>query len=173
MAVVRGPATRPGHADGGPGAPRPYSPQDGTGSWTARGPGGCEGGHGDDGHTAPRRPALAALSSGERQLAFIARALAQQPRLLFLDEPTSHLDITHQIALLDLMAKLNREKGLTVVMILHDLNLASHYCHRLLLLDKGRLHAEGPPDDVLTPETIRQVYGASVAVLNGPSSRSR
>ena len=113
---------------------------------------------------------VAALSSGERQLAFIARALAQAPLLLFLDEPTSHLDIRNQVALLEMTARLNREKGLTVVMILHDLNLASRYCHRLLLLDKGRLCAEGPPARVLTPETIRDVYGASVAVLESPFS---
>ncbi|MCL5420988.1 MAG: ABC transporter ATP-binding protein [Nitrospirae bacterium] len=78
------------------------------------------------------------LSSGERQLAFIARALAQEPKLLFLDEPTSHLDLTHQVEVLDLIRKLNRERGLTVIMVLHDLNLASQYCDRLLLFRPSR-----------------------------------
>ena len=112
---------------------------------------------------------VSTLSSGERQLAFVARALAQEPKLLLLDEPTSHLDIRHQIALLDLVTKLNRKKGLTVVMILHDLNLASQYCGRLLLIDKGTIHSDGPPESVLTRETIEKVYQTPVVVLNGPS----
>jgi len=110
------------------------------------------------------------LSSGERQLSFVARALAQEPRLLFLDEPTSHLDIRHQVSLLDLMARLNGERRLTVVMILHDLNLASQYCHRLVLLDRGVIHSDGPPESVLTKETIERVYETPVDVLNGHSS---
>lgn len=111
---------------------------------------------------------VSTLSSGERQLAFVARALAQEPKLLFLDEPTSHLDIRHQVGLIDLVVKLNGEKRLTVVMILHDLNLASQYCARLLLMDKGSLHADGPPESVLTRETIEKVYRTPVVVLNGP-----
>jgi iron complex transport system ATP-binding protein len=113
---------------------------------------------------------VSTLSSGERQLAFVARALAQEPKLLFLDEPTSHLDIRHQIGLLDLVAKLNREKRLTIITILHDLNLASQYCARLLLLDRGTLHSDGPPESVLTRETIEKVYRTPVVILNGPSS---
>ena len=111
---------------------------------------------------------VSTLSSGERQLAFVARALAQEPNLLFLDEPTSHLDIRHQVGLLDLVTKLNREKRLTVIMILHDLNLASQYCGRLLLMDKGVLHSDGPPGSVLTRDTIEKVYRTPVVVLNGP-----
>ncbi len=113
---------------------------------------------------------LASLSSGERQLAFVARALAQEPKLLFLDEPTSHLDIRHQVVLMDLITKLNREKHLTVVMILHDLNLASLYCNRLLLLDGGSLRSDGPPEAVLTRETIETAYRTPVAVLKDHSS---
>ena len=113
---------------------------------------------------------VSTLSSGERQLAFVARALAQEPKLLFLDEPTSHLDIRRQIGLLDLATKLNREKGLTLVVILHDLNLASQYCGRLLLLDKGTLDSDGPPESVLTRETIERVYQTPVVALNCPFS---
>ena len=113
---------------------------------------------------------VSTLSSGERQLAFVARALAQKPKLLFLDEPTSHLDIRRQIGLLDLVTKLNREKGLTLVVILHDLNLASQYCGRLLLLDKGALDSDGPPESVLTRETIERVYRTPVVALNDPFS---
>ena len=125
-------------------------------------------GHEGDGPPHLTDRPVSTLSSGERQLAFVARALAQEPRLLFLDEPTSHLDIRHQVALLDLVAKLNREKRLTIVMILHDLNLASQYCERLLLMDRGVLHSDGPPESVLTRETIEKVYRTPVVVLNGP-----
>ena len=110
------------------------------------------------------------LSSGERQLAFIARALAQEPRLLLLDEPTSHLDITHQIRVMDLIRQLNREKQLTVLVVLHDLNLASQYCDRLLLLDKGVLRKDGTPQDVLTYQTIEEVYKTVVLVRENPVS---
>lgn len=113
---------------------------------------------------------VSTLSSGERQLAYVARALAQEPKLLFLDEPTSHLDIRHQVGLLDLVTKLNREKLLTVIMILHDLNLASQYCGRLLLLDKGSLASDGTPESVLTQETIERVYQTPVVVMNAPFS---
>lgn len=110
------------------------------------------------------------LSSGERQLAFIARALAQGPKLLLLDEPTSHLDIAHQVRLLDLIRRLNVEKGLTVLVVLHDLNLASQYCDRLLLLDGGTLKKDGTPKEVLTYKTIEEVYKTVVVVLDNPVS---
>ena len=83
------------------------------------------------------------LSGGERQLVYIARALTQEPKLLLLDEPTSHLDITHQVIVLDLIKRLNREFGLTVIMVLHDLNLASEYSHRLVLLEGGGIYRIG------------------------------
>lgn len=108
------------------------------------------------------------LSAGERQRVMIARALTQEPLLLFLDEPTSHLDIGHQIQILDLLRQLNRESQLTVVIVLHDLNLASEYCSRLLLLDKGMIVTQGTGDEVLTYPVIEQVYHTVVVVNANP-----
>ncbi len=113
---------------------------------------------------------LSEMSGGEQQLAAIARALCQQPELLILDEPTSFLDIAHQVAIMDLIKRLNRQQGLTVIMVLHDLNLASEYCHHLLLLNKGRVHKLGTPEDVLTYTTIEEVYQTVVLVKNNPIS---
>lgn len=113
---------------------------------------------------------LSQLSGGERQLVFIARALAQEPRLLLLDEPTAHLDITHQVKILDLIKRLNKETGLTTVVILHDLNLASEYCDRLLLLSDGRIHRIGTPQEVLIYEVIEEVYNTVVVVEKNPIS---
>jgi iron complex transport system ATP-binding protein len=110
------------------------------------------------------------LSSGERQLAFIARALAQEPELLLLDEPTSHLDIGHQARVLDLVRKLNRDRGLTVLVVLHDLNLASQYCDRIFLLSDGVLWKDGTPDEVLTYRNIEEVYHTPVVVMKNPVS---
>ncbi|NQS99597.1 MAG: ABC transporter ATP-binding protein [Candidatus Omnitrophica bacterium] len=108
------------------------------------------------------------ISGGERQLAQIARALAQEPTLLLLDEPTAHLDITHQVGVLDLIKRLNREFGLTVIMVLHDLNLASAYCDRLILLHNGGIHQQGSPKQVLTYQTIEEVYQTVVVVKQDP-----
>lgn len=110
------------------------------------------------------------MSGGERQLVYIARALAQAPQVLLLDEPTTHLDIAHQVKVLDLIRRLNLDLGLTVVMILHDLNLAGEYCHRLVLLDRGRIHTDGTPEDVLTYQTIEEVYRTVVIVNKNPIS---
>ena len=110
------------------------------------------------------------ISGGERQLALISRALAQKPGLLLLDEPTAHLDITHQVGVLDLIKKLNRNFGLTVIMVLHDLNLASLYCDRLILLHNGFIHKEGSPQEVLTYQTIEEVYKTVVVVKEDPIS---
>ena len=85
------------------------------------------------------------LSGGERQLVLIARALAQEPDLILLDEPTTFLDITHQVKVMDLIRRLNRDNGLSVVMVLHDLNLAGEYCSRLFLMKDGRIHISGTP----------------------------
>lgn len=108
------------------------------------------------------------LSGGERQRVMVARALAQEPRLLILDEPTAHLDIAHQIELLDLVRRLNREQGLTVVAVLHDLNLASLYASRLVMIKEGRLFADGAPRQVVTEANVAAVYGSRVRVLTHP-----
>lgn len=105
---------------------------------------------------------LQELSGGERQRVFLAQALAQQPEILFLDEPTNHLDLAYQKELLDLLARMARDCELTVISIFHDLNLASLYCDRLLLLDKGRVSAVGEPHEVLQEERIRHIYRTSV-----------
>ena len=109
------------------------------------------------------------LSGGERQLVIIARALAQEPELLILDEPTSHLDIAHQLYVLDLLKRLNKD-GLTIVVVLHDLNLASEYCDRLVLLKDGAVYKVGSPEEVLTYQTIEDVYGVVVVVKENPIS---
>ncbi len=108
------------------------------------------------------------LSGGQMQLAAIARALVQEPTLLLLDEPTAHLDITHQARILDLIRRLNRELDLTVLMVLHDLNLACEYSHRLVLLKEGRLVVCGKPDEVVTYQTVEDVYDTVVLVDKNP-----
>jgi len=116
-----------------------------------------------------QRP-IAEMSGGEKQCAIIARALAQEPQVLLLDEPTTHLDIGHQIKILDLIRKLNKERQLTVIIILHDLNLASEYCERLLLLRGGKIYRMGSPEEVLTYPIIEEVYGTLVVVKKSPVS---
>ena len=115
-----------------------------------------------------RQQGINEISSGEKQRVFVAKALAQEPTLLFLDEPTSHLDIGHQTQILELLKQLNNEKKITVVMILHDLNLASEYCNRIVLMDKGRIFKEGTPEEILTYENIESVYKTVVLVKKNP-----
>jgi len=110
------------------------------------------------------------LSAGERQRVIIAKALAQEPTLLFLDEPTSHLDIGHQIQILNLLKRLNLKNNLTIVMVLHDLNLASEYCNRIILLNEGKIFKEGAPEEVLTYQNIENVYKTIVLVNKNPIS---
>jgi iron complex transport system ATP-binding protein len=109
------------------------------------------------------------LSLGERQLAVLAMAVAQAPRLLLLDEPTVHLDLRHQVTVMELLRDLAQRDGVTVVAVMHDINLAAHFFDRLLLLDQGRLVADGRPGEVLTPERIRTVYGVDPALVALPS----
>ncbi len=112
---------------------------------------------------------LDTLSGGERQRVFLARALAQQPRVLLLDEPTSNLDILHQLTILGLVREL-ADGGLTAIAAIHDLNLAARYCDRLTLLSGGRALTEGPPEEVLTPETIESAFGVRAAVYREPAT---
>lgn len=105
------------------------------------------------------------LSGGEQQRVIIARALAQEPELLLLDEPTSHLDINYQQEILELLRDLSARRGLTVISVLHDLNLASHFADRLIMLGNGQIQAAGDPWSVLTPDNIRSVYQTEVLVV--------
>lgn len=104
------------------------------------------------------------LSGGEKQRVVIARALAQQPRLLLLDEPATFLDIRHEVEIFDLLTDLSEGRGITLVVVLHDLNVAGLYCRRLAFLRDGRLLAEGPTDDVLTYANVRATYDTEVYV---------
>jgi iron complex transport system ATP-binding protein len=110
------------------------------------------------------------VSGGERQRALIAMCLAQQPEIFLLDEPTNHLDVGHQLAVLDLIRRLNRQKDLTVIAVFHDLNIASEYCDKIMVLNEGRSVIFGPPDDVLTSEMISRVYRANVVTEVNPVS---
>jgi iron complex transport system ATP-binding protein len=109
------------------------------------------------------------ISGGERQRVIIARALAQQPRVLLLDEPTSHLDISHQMEILGIIKGLKHE--VTVVAVFHDLNLASYYCDELILLDKGEIRYMGTPGEVLTREHIREIFRLEAIVKTNPLTR--
>jgi iron complex transport system ATP-binding protein len=97
----------------------------------------------------------------------IARALAQKPRVLLLDEPTAHLDIDHEIEIFDLLKRLNRE-GLTILVVSHDVNVAAEYCERILLMVEGKLAAEGTPEAVIAHDVLRGVYGTKVVVGRNP-----
>ena len=112
------------------------------------------------------------LSGGERQRAVIAMVLAQQPRIILMDEATSHLDINHRLEIMQLIERLNKEEGVTVLMVSHDLNMAAEFCDRLLMVDEGRLVADGESADVLTRETIRSVYHCDVTIQQNPQSGS-
>ena len=114
-----------------------------------------------------RRP-YSELSGGEQQRVIIAMALAQEPRILLLDEPVVHLDVSHQIEILELIRRLNRETGLTVLATMHDLNLASLYFDRLVMLNEGRVVASGTPGEVLREDIIRRVFRAEVRIQPHP-----
>ncbi|MET0781678.1 MAG: ABC transporter ATP-binding protein [Microbacterium sp.] len=109
------------------------------------------------------------LSLGERQLVLIALAVAQATPLLVLDEPTVHLDLRHQVGAMDLLVDLNERDGTTILAVLHDLGLAAHFFPRLVLLDAGRVVADGPPAQVLAPERIRDVFGVDPALVRIPA----
>lgn len=115
---------------------------------------------------------ITTLSGGERQRVFIARALAQQPEILLLDEPNAHLDIAHQLDVFSIIKKLNTESGVTVISVSHDLNLAGAYSDRMGMLVCGTLAALGTPREVLTEATIRSVFQTRVLVDSNPATRS-
>lgn len=117
-----------------------------------------------------RKRKMSELSGGERQRIVLAQGFAQEPQLLLLDEPTAHLDIAHQVHILDLLWRLNREKKLTIIVVLHDLNLASSYCDRLILLKEGAIFKDSSPQEVLTYQNIEDVYKTVVVVRENPFS---
>jgi iron complex transport system ATP-binding protein len=110
------------------------------------------------------------LSGGERQRVVVARALAQEPKLLLLDEPTAFLDLRHRLLLYDLLTRLNRETGLTLLIASHDIDLAARFADRIVLLHSGAVAADGPPAEVLSPENLRRVYGVRAEVRTDPAT---
>lgn len=110
------------------------------------------------------------LSGGQRQRVWIAMALAQQTRVLLLDEPTTFLDVSAQVEVLDLLTDLNRSQGTTIVMVLHDLNLAARYTDHLIALADGRMHASGPPAQVFTTNLVSNLFGMESTVITDPVS---
>lgn len=108
------------------------------------------------------------LSGGQRQRAWIAMTLAQDTDVLLLDEPTTYLDLTHQIDVLDLLANLNQRRRKTIVMVLHDLNLACRYAHHIVAVRQGRVHAEGDPETVVTEQLVREVFDLGCRIIRDP-----
>jgi iron complex transport system ATP-binding protein len=108
------------------------------------------------------------LSGGELQRVLIARALAQKPQAMLLDEPTSYLDIKHQINICQLLKQMNKDKGITIVAVFHDINLASYFSDRVMVMKEGRIHGIGPPEEVITRETLESVYDCHVFVDENP-----
>ena len=107
------------------------------------------------------------MSGGELQRVMIARALAQTTPIMLLDEPTSNLDIAHQLGIMEFLARLNHEEGKTILIVVHDLNLALQYCPQAALLHEGRLYAHGAAADILTPSNIESLYGVTAQVHDG------
>ncbi|MFE9612472.1 ABC transporter ATP-binding protein [Streptomyces sp. NPDC006012] len=112
------------------------------------------------------------LSGGQRQRVWIAMALAQETELLLLDEPTTYLDIAHQVEVLDLIRRLNHERGRTVVAVLHDLNQAARYADHLIAMKDGHVIAQGPPRDIVTAELVEDVFGLGSVVVPDPVTGS-
>ncbi|EFM11447.1 ABC transporter related protein [Paenibacillus curdlanolyticus YK9] len=108
------------------------------------------------------------LSGGQRQRAWIAMALAQETDILFLDEPTTFLDMAHQLEVLQLLQKLNEENNRTIVMVVHDLNHASRYAHHMIAINKGTVKGEGSPEEVMTPQILRDVFNIEADIVRDP-----
>ena len=113
------------------------------------------------------------LSGGELQRATIARAIAQQARILLLDEPTAFLDLNHQHEIFELLRRFNTQQGITVLCVSHDLNLAAQYCPRIVVLKEGAIYSDGPGEQTISEQMVREVYGAAVAVDIGPAGKPR
>jgi len=113
---------------------------------------------------------LATLSGGERQRAWIAAALAQEPRILLLDEPTSALDIRHQLAVMDLLRGLNEREGITIGIVAHDINLAARACSRVIALRKGQIACDGTPNEIITANMMREVFGVETEIASDPAT---
>ena len=122
-------------------------------------------------HTRIRGKIHGPASGGEKQKVYIARALAQEPELFLFDEPTSNLDLKHQLEVLEITRNLTKSRGASMIVALHDLNLAYAYSDTVIVLNKGRVHAFGKPVDVLTPETIRDVYGVEAMIVESDYGR--
>ena len=116
---------------------------------------------------------MGTLSGGERQLVFVARALAQEPGLLLLDEPTAFLDIRHRLEIYGILAELNREEGITVALTSHDIDLAARFCPRLVLLKEGRVIDDGPTRDIFTAENLSRLYDTPLRVIQDPVTGER
>ena len=112
------------------------------------------------------------LSGGEKQRVMLARALAQEPKLILLDEPTSFLDLRFKKEIFELLASLKNERGLGLVAVSHDIDLSARYCDRIVLLDRGKVYAEGRPDEVLTARNVEAVYNCPVTVDRNPTTGS-
>ena len=111
------------------------------------------------------------LSGGERQRAVLASALAQDPEVLLLDEPTAHLDLKHQMHFYNILESLNAERGMTIISVTHDVNLAARYARRMIAIRSGTLVADGTPEDVLTPQHLYEIFEITAAVLERPDGR--
>lgn len=112
------------------------------------------------------------LSGGQRQRVWIALSLCQQTDILFLDEPTTYLDITYQVEILELLRELNRKKGTTIVMVLHDINLSARYSDHIFAMKNGEIISQGSPIDVITPDLMKEVYGLECIVCEDPITKS-
>lgn len=115
-----------------------------------------------------RDRAVDTLSGGQRQRAWIAMTLAQDTEVILLDEPTTYLDMTHQIEILDLLFELNEKKDRTIVMVLHDLNLASRYAHNIVAIKDGKIYEQGKPEEIITCDLVRSVFGMECQVSKDP-----
>lgn len=119
-----------------------------------------------------RHQPLHTLSGGQRQRAWIALCLAQNTDIILLDEPTTYLDLSHQIDILELLKQQNQKTGKTIIMVLHDLYLACRYAHRLIAIKNGHIHIQGPPKDVITPDVVQQVFNLSCNIITDPHTNT-